>query len=59
MRLVSKLVSFCLFASAINEKVFQSKKESTYTGTEERKIQEAQLGIEPRASRFAHQCSNH
>ena len=37
----------------------QSKKESTDTGTEERKIQVAQLGIEPRASRFAHECSNH
>ena len=37
----------------------QSKKESTDTGTEERKIQAAQLGIEPRASRFAHECSNH
>ena len=31
------------------------KKESTDTRTEERKLQAAQLGIEPRASRFAHE----
>ena len=36
------------------------KKESVGPGTEERKkIQAAQLGIEPRASGFAHQCSDH
>ena len=36
------------------------KKESIDSGTEERKkIQAAQSGIQPEASRFAYQCSNH